>query len=312
MYWRAVLKRIVKLSSSCAKEVCRCVGEMKYLNLLNGNFLGLLELLAQSDDFLADYIRRFGNSGRGVPFYFSSTTCNEFVQLMAKKVTTKIANEIKKAKYYSISVHSTPNVTHVDQFTFIIRYVHDDGTIVERFLKFIDCNGQQDAESITNHILRTLTEYDINLDTCRGQSYDNASNLSGKYTGGQARLKALNPVIHYIPCSAHLLNLIGSCAAESCINAVSFFGFQNFYKFFSASTKRWAKMKSAIKGKTLKSLSNTRWSARSDATAALKENFVELRQLLQDFTLDNNETNETKSDLSYLKKSMDALETAIL
>ena len=119
----------------------------------------------------------------------------------------------------------------------------------------------------------------------------------------QARLKALNPLVHCIPCSAHSLNLIGLCAAESCVNAVSVFGFQNFYKFFSASTKRWAKMKSAIKGKTVKYLSNTRWSAKSDATTAFKKNFVELRQLLQNFTLNDNETNETKSDSSYLKKN---------
>ena len=37
-----------------------------------------------------------------------------------------------------------------------------------------------------------------------------------------------------------------------------------------------------------------------------------MRQLLQDFTLDDNETNQTKSDSSYLKKSIDSLETAIL
>ena len=49
-----------------------------------------------------------------------------------------------------------------------------------------------------------------------------------------------------------------------------------------------------------------------DAITALKENFVELRQLLQDFTLDDNETKETKSDSSRLKKSMDALERVIL
>ena len=135
----------------------------------NGNFLGLLELLAQFDVFLANRIRRFSNSGKGVPFYLSSTTCNEFVQLMAKEVTTKIANEVKKAKYCSITVDSTLDVTHVNQLTFIIRYVQDNSTIVKRFLKFIDSNGQHDAESITNHILRTLTEYDINLDNCHGQ-----------------------------------------------------------------------------------------------------------------------------------------------
>ena len=71
-------------------------------------------------------------------------------------------------------------------------------------------------------------------------------------------------------------------------------------------------MKLTIKGKTVKSLSNTRWSARLDATTALKENFAELRQLSQDFTLDDNETNETKLDSFFLKKSMDALETAII
>ena len=49
-----------------------------------------------------------------------------------------------------------------------------------------------------------------------------------------------------------------------------------------------------------------------DATTVLKENFVKLRQLLTDFTLDDNETNKTKSDSWYLKKSIDALETAIL
>ena len=112
---------------------------------------------------------------------------------MAKKVTTKIANEVKKVKYCSVTVNST-DVTNVDQFTFIIRCVQDDSTIVERFLKFIDGNGQHDAESLTN-ILRTLTEYEINLHDCRGQSYDNTSNLCEKYTGVQARLHAFNPVI---------------------------------------------------------------------------------------------------------------------
>ena len=104
------------LLSSSAKEVCRCMGEIKVFGSpQNENFLGLLELSAQFDNFLADHIRRFGNSGKGVPSYLSSTTCNEFEQLMAKEVTSEISNEVKKAKYYSITVDSTPGVAHVDQ-----------------------------------------------------------------------------------------------------------------------------------------------------------------------------------------------------
>ena len=284
-YWRAVLKRVVAVVKFLCERGLPFRGENEVFgSSQNGNVMGILELLAQFDDFLADHISRCGNAGRGVPSYLSSTVCKEFVNLMAKEVTTSIANEIKKSKYYSISVDSTPDVTHVDQSTFIIRYVLDDGTIAERFLKFVESGGQHDAESITNHILRTFAEYDLDLNDCRGQSYDSATNLSGRYSGVQARLKALNPLIHYIPCSAHTLNLVGSCAVESCNNSTSFFGFiQNFYNFFSASTKLWAKMKSAIQGKKVKSLSNTRWSARSDATSALKENFVELKAIATRF-----------------------------
>ena len=191
VYWRAVLKRVVVVVKLLCERGLPLRGRNEvFRSPQNGNFLGLLDLLAQFDNFLADHIRRFANSGIGVPSYLSSTICNEIVQFMAKEITTKIVNEVKKAKYYSITVDSTPDVTHVDQLTFIMRYVQDDGTIVERFLKFIDSNGQHDAELITNPILSTLTEYDINLDNCRGQSYDNASNLSGNYTGVQAGLRS--------------------------------------------------------------------------------------------------------------------------
>jgi len=32
--------------------------------------------------------------------------------------------------------------------------------------------------------------------------------MSGKYTGMQARLRDVNPVAFYIPCTAHSLNLV--------------------------------------------------------------------------------------------------------
>lgn len=151
----------------------------------------------------------------------------------------KILNEVKEAQYFSISVDSTPDITHTDQLTFILRYVCTSGDPVERFLTFIPLEGH-DASSLTDKILTMLDEFGLDLQNCRGQSYDNASNMAGRCTGVQTRIKQLNPLASFVPCSAHSLNLVGMCAVESCIDAASFFGFiQTLYIFFSASTHRW-------------------------------------------------------------------------
>ena len=55
---------------------------------------------------------------------------------MGEKVLLAIVKEVLSAKYYSISVDSTPDVSHVDQLTFTVRYVKDSDP-VERFLQFI-------------------------------------------------------------------------------------------------------------------------------------------------------------------------------
>ena len=91
VYWRAVLKSCGRRQVPVRKRFAVGGGKEVFGFPQNGNFLGLLELLAQFDDFLANHICRFGNSGRGVPSYLSSTTRNQSVQLMAKEVTTKIA-----------------------------------------------------------------------------------------------------------------------------------------------------------------------------------------------------------------------------
>lgn len=83
---------------------------------------------------------------------------------------------------------------------------------------------------------QTLKNYDLDIANCRRQSYDNASNMSGAYSGLQARIKEVNPLAVFVPCSAHSLNLVGSCAAESCEAAISFFSnLQALYNFFSIS-----------------------------------------------------------------------------
>ncbi|XP_029341006.1 uncharacterized protein LOC100575222 [Acyrthosiphon pisum] len=118
--------------------------------------------------------------------------------------------------------------------------------------------------------LSTIESFNLKICNLRGQSYDNASNMSGIYSGLQAKIKAVSPLAQFVPCSAHSLNLVGANAASSCKNAVMFFDLlQKLYTFFSASTYRWDILKSSVK-----SLSDTRRSARDDAFAEIYQSLI--------------------------------------
>ena len=106
----------------------------------NGNFLGILELLAEHDTFLAEHIQKRVNKGKGHVSYFSSTVCEEFIDVIATKVLDIFISEIKQAKYYSVSVDSTSDITNVDQLTINFRHVLPDDP-VGRFVKFIPTRG---------------------------------------------------------------------------------------------------------------------------------------------------------------------------
>ncbi|XP_060845918.1 zinc finger MYM-type protein 1-like [Rhopalosiphum padi] len=180
----------------------------------NGNYLGCLELVAKFDPFLSAHIANYGNKGNGNVSYLSSNICDEFITLMSNTVIDKIVSEIKERKYFSLIVDSTPDVTTRDQLTVAIRYISNEGLLVERFLGFIPSVGHKGSD-MEQALLKKFCELNIDLKYCRGQSYDNASNMSGIYNGLQTRIKNYSSTAFFVPCSAHSLNLIGSNAADT-------------------------------------------------------------------------------------------------
>jgi hypothetical protein len=99
------------------------MGQPTIGSVRNGNCLGIMELLSQFYPFLCGHSKKYGNAGKGILSYLFVMICEEFIELVGSKVLAAIVTEIQKAMYFSIYVDFTPYVTHIDQLTFISRYV---------------------------------------------------------------------------------------------------------------------------------------------------------------------------------------------
>ena len=231
--------------------------------------------------------------------YLSSDSQNEFIAACAGQVQAKILYQLKEAKYYSIIVDATPDSAHMEQTTFILRYVSlpQDGTsyeIHETFLKFVDCNKKTGSD-IAELILRTLSSHNISIKFCHGQGYDNGANMAGKYKGAQACIQKYNNLAVFSPCACHSLNLCGTHAAECCEEVQTFFGtIQKFYNIFSSSPARWEILQKNI-GCSLHSLSYTRWSDRLESVQPIAAHIPGIKAALNDL-LTLNLTAETKAE----------------
>lgn len=123
--------------------------------------------------------------------------------------------------------------------------------------------------------------------------------MSGVYNGLQAKIKQLNPLADYVSCAAHSLNLVGECAAVCSKEGSNFFSFMKMYAFFSTSTHRWKLLLNVFSSSdnvSVKRLSDTRWSARSEACSSLNKNWNEIILALSNKVKSDIEKETTKSE----------------
>uniref|UniRef100_A0A8C3HBI5 TTF-type domain-containing protein n=1 Tax=Chrysemys picta bellii TaxID=8478 RepID=A0A8C3HBI5_CHRPI len=265
--WQAVLERLLAIINFLAEQCLafRGASDILYENN-NGNFLKLVELLAKFDNVMAEHVRRV-KDGEIHTHYLGKNTQNEIIELISNGVHNEILSNLKHAKYYSIIVDCTQDLSKTEQMSIVLRFLKIDENaevkICKHFLEFIPVN-ETTGKALTDVILQRLEHYGIPLENMRGQGYDNGSNMRGRHAGVQQRILNLNNRAFFIPCHAHSLNLVVSDAAKSSKDAVSYFTtVQAIYNFFSASTHRWAVLKKHLEQKlTLKPLSQTRWESR--------------------------------------------------
>ena len=241
-----VLKRTIAIVKTLGKNNLAFRGtNEKIYEENNGNFLTIIEMIAEFDLIMQEHIKRIN------PPEIHNHCLGYYMQ-----------NEL-------ISLLGT-NVDYLTMFKSFNNY----------FLGFLIVDNTT-GKGLYDAIVDEIKNIGLDINDVRGQGYDNGSNMKGKHQGVQKRLLDINPRAFYTPCGCHSLNLVIRDMPNSCDTASEFFGvIQRIYSIFASSTQRWKILQDNISNLTLKSLSQTRWESRVESVKAIRFKTPQLRNAL--------------------------------
>ena len=233
-----------------------------------GNFQGLLNFRVECGDVILE--EHFQTCPKNAT-YRSKTVQNELIEICGDYLREQIIREVKLAKFFSILADEVADVSNKEQMPLVLRFVDTKGHIREEFIKFIYFANGATGENIAEAIKSEIRVLGLDMRNCRGQGYDGAGNMSGKYSGTAMRIQNEFPDAIYVHCASHWLNL---CVAHACsIQSIrnTFGTMKVVHDFFN-----WPKRLSLFEGKIsavynqvsrhqLIDVCRTRWIARIDA-----------------------------------------------
>ncbi|XP_060846366.1 zinc finger MYM-type protein 1-like [Rhopalosiphum padi] len=267
---RRLIARMIHVVCFLGKQELAFRGHREHDESLNkGNYLELLDLLAQEEHLLKDHFLS-SSIFKGT----SKIIQNDLIESVTTILNSKIFKEIQTANYISIQADETTDVSCRSQMSIIFRYVIEE-KIVERFIGFFDVSSDKTGSGLADVILSVIKKWDLG-NKIIAQTYDGASVMSGTKNGVQSLIKNIYSNVLFIHCYAHQLNLVLLYGAKT-IKPVKLFicNLTMFHTFFSRSSKRSELLRQ--QGFKLPNHSDTRWNYHSRAASTIKTHFIELK-----------------------------------
>ncbi|KAJ1257010.1 hypothetical protein BS78_K238300 [Paspalum vaginatum] len=136
----------------------------------------------------------------------------DLTKACSEEVMAIIMDEIRGMKF-SVLIDESRDVSMKEQMAMILRFVNDEGKVLERFV------GLQHVERCTAAALKEalvhmLSSLKLSISMFRGQGYDGASNMRDE-----------NPYAFYVHCFAHQLQLVVVTVSTSTPAIADFFNY---------------------------------------------------------------------------------------
>ncbi|PWA73035.1 zinc finger MYM-type protein 1 [Artemisia annua] len=158
-HWRNVLIQLIALIKALGKRTLSFRGKKETLyEEDNGNYLTFVEMMAEFDSVMQEHIRRIKNNEIH-NHYLGHNIQNELISLLGCTIKTEIVKSIKDAIYFSIILDCTPDISHTEQMSIIIRCLDISSSstikVMEYFLGFLevdDTSGKGLFDAIVDEI----------------------------------------------------------------------------------------------------------------------------------------------------------------
>ena len=105
--------------------------------------------------------------------YLSNTIQNELINIVAEKLEKELMTQLTKAKYYGLNLDCTPDISHNEQMSVILRFVQydeEDGvTVKETFLGYLRVDDST-GRGLLGTFMKRAEELGLNFADCRGNA----------------------------------------------------------------------------------------------------------------------------------------------
>ena len=238
--------------------------------------------------------------------WMSNTVQNEIIQQFAHAIQRDIVSRAEGCNFYGLTADGTTDTSTTEQFSINLQFVDSD---LQSHCLFLGFYNAHDSTGLTlfNCIKDVFLRLNIPIERVTGYCFDGASNMSGCFSGVQARMKEMNPQSLYVHCSNHSLDLVlQEVARDVSIVADTLNFVQSVAVVIRESSKR-KQLYESLFGcdevtQTILGLCPTRWCVRTTAIKRVSASYSALLATLDTLKDDKTVRGDARSKIGGLYK----------